>query len=59
MNYDLAISRGVRLNPNIQYVVNPDNLPRPKAFRQSNDILVFGAWLSVDFAALLGMPAQK
>jgi len=59
LNYGFAAAPGVRLSPNIQYVKNPDNLPRPQAIRQSKDILAFGLRLSVDFATLLGMPAMR
>ena len=59
LNYGLALARGIRFSPNIQYVMNPDNLPRPRALRQSKDILAFGMRLSVDFAAILGLPAMR
>ncbi|WP_162792210.1 carbohydrate porin [Novosphingobium sp. P6W] len=59
LNYGIAVARGVRINPNIQYVVNPDNLPRPTAVHQSKNILAFGLRVSVDFATILGLPASK
>ena len=59
LNYGFAVARGIRFSPNIQYVMNPDNLPRPRAVRQSKDILAFGMRLSVDFAAVLGMPVMR
>jgi len=59
LNYGFSVARGIRFSPNIQYVMNPDNLPRPRAPRQSRDILAFGMRLSVDFAAILGMPVMR
>jgi porin len=59
LNYGFAAAPGVRINPNVQYVVNPDNLPRPAAVRRSRDILAFGLRLTVDIAGILGMPGIK
>jgi len=59
LNYGMAVGRNVRISPNIQYVVNPDNFLQPRARKQSNDILAFGLRLSVDIAGLLGLPAMK
>ncbi|EQB30748.1 carbohydrate porin [Sphingobium ummariense] len=59
LNYGMAVGRNVRISPNIQYVVNPDNFLQPRARKQSGDILAFGLRISVDIAGLLGMPAMK
>jgi Carbohydrate-selective porin len=59
LNYGMAAGRHVRISPNIQYVVNPDNFLRPAARKQSGDILAFGLRLSVDIAGLLGLPGEK
>lgn len=59
LNYGFAAAPGIRVNPNIQYVMNPDNLPRPAAVHRSRDILAFGLRLTVDIAGILGMPAIK
>jgi porin len=59
INYGITAARGVRLSPNLQYVLNPDNLPRPRAIRRSGDILAFGMRLSVDMATILGMPVLR
>jgi porin len=49
----------VRISPNIQYVVSPDNFAKPRTVKRSGDILAFGLRVSIDGAALLGMPAQR
>jgi porin len=59
LNYGIAAARGVRISPNVQYIVSPDNFTQPRAVRRSGDILAFGLRLSVDGAALLGLPAQR
>ncbi len=59
INYGIAAYRGVRISPNIQYVVSPDNFAKPRAIKRSGDILAFGLRVSIDGAALLGMPAQR
>ncbi|WP_375195197.1 carbohydrate porin [Sphingobium sp.] len=59
LNYGIAAGRNVRISPNLQYVINPDNFLLPRARRQSKDIMTFGLRISVDIAGLLGMPAMK
>ncbi|HIV76078.1 MAG TPA: hypothetical protein H9899_00975 [Candidatus Sphingomonas excrementigallinarum] len=49
----------MRISPSIQYVVSPDNFATPRAVQRSGNILAFGLRVSVDEAALLGMPAQR
>lgn len=58
LNYGIAAARGVRISPNIQYVVSPDNFGQSRAVRRSGNILAFGLRLSVDAAAILGLPAM-
>lgn len=59
LNYGIAAYRGIRLNPNIQYVVNPDNILEPGAKHQSHNVLAFGVRLTIDPGVLLGMPAWQ
>ncbi|MGR6327483.1 carbohydrate porin [Sphingomonas sp. XXL09] len=59
VNYGIAAHRGVRISPNVQYVVSPDNFAKPRAIKRSGDILAFGLRVSIDGAALLGLPAQR
>ncbi|WP_433911337.1 carbohydrate porin [Sphingomonas yabuuchiae] len=59
INYGIAASRGVRISPNIQYVVSPDNCAEPRAVQRSGNILAFGLRVSIDGAALLRMPAPR
>ena len=59
LNYGIAAYRGVRISPNVQYIVSPDNFLLPRAAKRSSNILAFGLRASFDAAALLGMPAQR
>ncbi|WP_084705211.1 carbohydrate porin [Beijerinckia mobilis] len=56
INYGHKIARGIRINPKIQYVLNPDNILKPAALHQSNNIFAFGVRLSVELGAVLGFP---
>jgi len=59
LNYGLRLHRGIRLNPNIQYVVTPDNIAMPTAMHQSRNILAFGLRLTIDAATLAGLPVWQ
>lgn len=56
LNYGFNVTRGIRVNPNIQYVVNPDNILEPSLKHQSGNVLAFGMRLTINPGALLGMP---
>ncbi len=56
LNYGFNVARGIRINPNIQYVVNPDNILDPSTKHQSGNVLAFGVRLTINPGALLGMP---
>ena len=59
LNYGIAAARGVRISPNIQYIVSPDNFGQPRAVKRSGNILAFGLRIAVDGAAILGLPAMR
>jgi porin len=59
INYGFKIARGIKANPNIQYIVNPDNILKPAAVHQSKNILAFGLRLSVEVGAVLGFPVWR
>lgn len=59
VNYGFKAMRGVRISPNVQYVVNPDTLPRPRAVTRSRNILAFGLRLNVEMGAVLGLPVMQ
>lgn len=59
INYGIAASRNVRISPNIQYVVSPDNFAKRRAVKRSGNILAYGLRVSIDGAALLRMPAPR
>lgn len=52
INYGLQLGRAFRILPNVQYVVNPDQLSAPFQRQPSRDALVLGLRLSVDALAL-------
>jgi porin len=56
VNYGIALRHGIRLNPNIQYILHPDNNLRPASQRRSGNIVAFGARLSVQLGEVLGFP---
>jgi porin len=56
MDYSALVYRGVRLSPNVQYVVNPDNSAIPKISYVPKNALIFGLKLTVNVAAVLGLP---
>jgi porin len=58
-NYGVQLYRGVRLNPNLQYVIHPDNNLRPASARHSGNIVAFGLRLTVEAGDLLGFPLRR
>jgi porin len=58
-NYGFQLYRGMRLSPNVQYLVHPDNNLRPASRRRSGDILAFGARLSIELGDMLGLPVKR
>jgi len=52
LNYGLQLGRALRVLPNVQYIVNPDQLSAPFQRKASGDALVFGFRLSFDALAL-------
>ncbi|WBO61240.1 carbohydrate porin [Acidocella sp. MX-AZ03] len=59
LNYGFNLYRGIRLNPNVQVVLNPDNILEPSAKHASRDILAFGVRLTINPGMLLGMPTWQ
>jgi len=59
LNYGFKLLRGIRLNPNIQYIVDPDNNLKPSATHQSKNILAFGLRLSIEVGPVLGFPVWQ
>lgn len=59
VNYGFKLSRGIKVNPNVQYVVNPDNILKPNAVRQSRNILAFGMRISIEAGVVLGLPVWR
>jgi porin len=53
VNYGFAAASGVRLLPNVQYVINPDPINATKYFRDIPSAVVVGLRIDVRFAQLL------
>ena len=55
LNYGLQVTPAVRLTPNLQYIVNPDQNRFPFRTKPIPDVLVAGAKLSIDLFTLAGL----
>ncbi|WP_260929273.1 carbohydrate porin [Novosphingobium sp. 9] len=55
-SYGLQIGRSIRLTPNVQYIVHPDNSQLPKITFVPKNMVTFGLRLVVNVATLAGMP---
>lgn len=56
VNYGIAIGRSIRLSPNVQYIVHPDNANLPKINFVPKNVVTFGLRLVINAATLAGMP---
>jgi porin len=56
MDYSALLYRGVRLTPNIQYIIHPDNSALPMTKVLPKDEIVLGMKLTVNFSSMLGLP---
>jgi len=57
--YGFKVRRGIKVNPNIQCAINPDNILKPNAVHQSHNILALGMRLSIEVGAALGLPVWR
>ena len=55
LNYGIQVSPAVRFTPNLQYILDPDQIRYPTRLKPIPDTLVIGAKLSVDFFTLAGL----
>ncbi len=55
LNYGIQVAPSVRLTPNIQYILDPDQLREPTRPKPIPDVLVIGAKLSIDLFTLAGL----
>lgn len=55
LNYGVQITPAIRLTPNLQYIVNPDNTRFPFRAKPTPNAFVFGTKLSIDLFTLAGM----
>lgn len=58
LNYGWAITKSIRLTPNIQYTANPESANLPKISFVPRNMIVYGVKLNIDFADLLGLPSR-
>ena len=55
LNYGIQVTPAIRLTPNLQYIINPDQTRFPYRPRNISDAFVVGAKLSVDLFTLAGL----
>lgn len=55
LNYGIQLNPAMRLTPNVQYIVNPDNTRNPFQRKATPDAFVIGTKLSVDLFTLAGL----
>ena len=55
-DYSALLYRGVRLAPNIQYIVHPDNASLPKTAVLPRNAIVLGLKFTMNISGLLGLP---
>lgn len=54
LSYGWAVHKGIRLMPNLQYVINPDPIYAPTRTTDIPDALIVGLRMDVHFAQLFG-----
>ena len=59
LNYGLQMTPAVRLTPNLQYVVNPDQAAEPANDRRARNAFVVGAKLAIDLSILAALPPLR
>lgn len=59
VNYGAQITPWLRVVPNLQYIVNPDNLPEPKLKSNIPDTFVVGFKFAVGLPELFGLPTKN
>jgi porin len=57
LNYGVAVGHSIRVTPNMQYVVNPDNASLPKIAFVPKNILTFGVKMTANLATMIGLPS--
>ncbi len=55
LNYGIQVTPAIRLTPNLQYIINPDQTRFPYYTKNIPDAFVVGAKLSVDLFTLAGL----
>jgi porin len=58
LNYGVQLNHAMRLTPNIQYVINPDNSQIPRIEFVPKNMVVVGLKLVVNMADLVGLPSR-
>lgn len=58
LNYGYQFNHATRITPNVQYIINPDNVSIPKINYVTKNVLVVGVKLVINVADLFGLPSQ-
>lgn len=59
LNYGAQITPWLRVVPNLQYIINPDNLPEPAQRSNIPDTFVVGFKFAVGLPELFGLPTRN
>jgi porin len=59
VNYGAQVTPWLRVTPNLQYIINPDNLPEPNLKSNIPDTFVVGLKFVVGIPELLGLPTKN
>ncbi len=57
LDYDALVVPSIRLSPNIQYYINPDNSSIPKTSSVPKNMFVLGLKLTFNIGNILGLPS--
>ena len=59
INYGAQITPWLRVVPNLQYIINPDNLPEPSQRSNIPDTFVVGFKFAIGLPELFGLPTKN
>ncbi|GGF41738.1 porin [Aliidongia dinghuensis] len=59
LNYGAQVTPWLRVTPNLQYIINPDNLPEPALKKNIDDTFVVGLKFVIGLPELIGLPTKN
>lgn len=59
LNYGIGLTPAIRLTPNIQWVINPDNSADPNISYVPKNMFVIGMKLTINLAGVAGLPPPE